>query len=434
MRVKSIFSSNDFEKKKINILSVENIGIALLCLYILLLYLNYVTSALATLQTIALYGSLGMALVMVVLVGKVRLNRYLVWYLVFSALGAVGALFSSSPSYSLGGVYLPVVVFAICFSLSVFINSESRIKLFMGCLVAGSVMLFLYLAVTGGLSTDGNRGGRLGDLLTGNANNFASVYMAAAFATVYMITNSKRLMTRLALGAAFIAQIYCLILSGGRKFFLLPFIVLYVMLLFKADKNGKKHMIINTVIGIVVMVTFYQLMMRVPFLYDNIGYRFESFYEYSVGNADTTDGSTLERELMRETAIKLWMEKPIFGHGLNMFSKLGGFGVYSHCNYTELLCNHGIVGTVYYYSFFAYLIITLIRKRVSRITGLFFIGVSVGTLFFDYGAVSYFLPISNFFVILSNIYLDVSKSENDAVANGNALNENNILPHGINQS
>ena len=69
---------------------------------------------------------------------------------------------------------------------------------------------------------------------------------------------------------------------------------------------------------------------------------------------------------MIKEGFVFWMEHPIFGGGEKYFgTRTSTIYGYSHCNYTELLCNAGIIGFgIYYFPIFSNFFCT-IRKKDS---------------------------------------------------------------------
>ena len=78
--------------------------------------------------------------------------------------------------------------------------------------------------------------------------------------------------------------------------------------------------------------------MNVDSLYSIIGHRMESLL---LGTSSVQDNSMIERELMREYAWQLFLQKPIIGNGAgtfrDFFVNISGKYLYSHNNHLELL-------------------------------------------------------------------------------------------------
>jgi O-antigen ligase len=61
------------------------------------------------------------------------------------------------------------------------------------------------------------------------------------------------------------------------------------------------------------------------------------------------ESSFLTRSNMIKEALSMWMDSPIWGNGNEAFRVQSGYGSYSHCNYTELLANYGLLGLTLFY-------------------------------------------------------------------------------------
>ena len=137
--------------------------------------------------------------------------------------------------------------------------------------------------------------------------------------------------------------VYALMLSAGRKYFIVPFIFLYVLLLMNQQSGFALNALKYTLLMGVLIFVLYSVIMRTPILYNAIGIRMEQLINSVVGKGPV-DTSSIVRSQMRSAAIKGWMKRPIFGYGFNTFQYLrspellnGASHGYSHCNYTELL-------------------------------------------------------------------------------------------------
>lgn len=384
-------------------LHIDSITTLLMCLYSIFVYVVYVNSALEAVHSIVLYAFFGMAIISSFVKMKIQINKYLIWYLGFVFLSMLSLLYTPRNN---GSIYDVIVVFCITFAMSSIMTSQRRMEIFMRCLIIGSVILMVNLIVTGQTDIDTDIGERLGSELTGNANVFACIYMVAACSSVYFIMSRPKLWQKAVYLLTLVLQMYALILSGGRKYPIVPLLVWFFIILLKTDKKGKKHIVVYSIIGITIAIVFYYLMINVSFLYESIGHRFESLVEYILGVSQTSDASTIEREQMRQKAFELWGEAPFFGHGYNAFSTIGGFGVYCHCNYLELLCNHGIVVFAYYYGFLIYLLWHIYRAKQNTLMRLFVGGMLIGLLIYDYGAISYNTPITHFFILMASIFIE----------------------------
>ncbi|MCE5199544.1 MAG: O-antigen ligase family protein [Armatimonadota bacterium] len=86
------------------------------------------------------------------------------------------------------------------------------------------------------------------------------------------------------------------------------------------------------------------------------------------------------RHAMIATGIDLWLKKPWFGYGFGQYARIAPYGTYSHCNYTELLSNTGLLGTLAYYLFPLMIGVYAIKlKRPQHVAALAIVGLSLLT-------------------------------------------------------
>jgi O-antigen ligase len=376
-----------------------------ICVYALSLYVGYVNSTLLRLQGLSLYAMVGLLLFAVLQKGYVRINSYLIWYGAFIVAAIISCLYSADRSNSFSALYGLVIVWIFAFALNTVVAERKHIEVFFVALIIGSAVLTVYLMATGQFESFDDTGSRFGEALTGNANIFASIYMIAAAVTAYFLFKQKSLRAKLPFIAALALQLYALTMSGGRKYFLFPFILLYVIAIQRKDRRQRTHFIRVSIISVLFAVMVYQLLMNNEFFYTSIGYRFEDLIEYTIGQSSEVEGGTIIREQMIAKGLELWRESPVFGHGLDAFASIGGFGVYAHNNYVEMLCNHGIFGFVFYYGFYLYMLYKLLKRKENDIMRQFLIGFILCLFVYDFGAISYDTLVTQFFLIFASVYM-----------------------------
>ena len=402
-----------------SLINVQNVGLALVCVYILTTFIASDVGISSKLKSIALVLMLGWALISVLLSWKRKefpLSGYTVWYLVFALFSFVGVLYSPNENFMEGAFYLVMVTFCVTFAITTFVNTKFSFKIFGYVYVVSAVMLvgMLYLkGMLSGTSTD-----RLGQDFMGNANTFAWMMMLATMFAMWLLVYESRndsfklkflnklyLLVKLALVGAIFVCLYALILSGGRKFFVLPFLFLYILLVLRKDKRGKTHFRLYTIVAIVFIAVAYVLIMNVEVFYNAIGVRIEKFISGLLEGGDT--GASAEiRKQMREYAFEMWAGSPIFGYGFDSFKyynvSLSGHFYYSHCNYTELLFSGGIILFVVYYGFIIYILKkAFCAKNIDCKYRAFSIATIICTLLFDFLGISLNVTIMHTFIALA---------------------------------
>lgn len=153
--------------------------------------------------------------------------------------------------------------------------------------------------------------------------------------------------------SAFFAVLTILTGSRGSIIQLLILFVLIVIL----DKNLFR-MLTKIIIFLVAATIVILIIRNVPILYENIWLRFGDLFSTITGE-EMEDASTQGREYYKEIAWNMFLERPILGWGLDGFTCYlidnpiyNGYyieAVYSHCNFSELMANLGIVGLLVWY-------------------------------------------------------------------------------------
>lgn len=191
----------------------------------------------------------------------------------------------------------------------------------------------------------------VGDYLV-NANTFGQIPIGIACFLLFWAKKKK--WKNFFLISAVIILLTVSLLSGSRKT-LLSIIIYIIFIAFYEYPSDSAEKTIGKILGITaIFVIAYICIFNIDVLYDTIGSRMETLFDFLDGN-DTSDDSAKTRMMMMENAFEMFKNKPFFGYGLNTFSWLTKFNTYSHNNYVELLANLGFVGfSVYYIPLFVY--------------------------------------------------------------------------------
>jgi O-antigen ligase len=115
---------------------------------------------------------------------------------------------------------------------------------------------------------------------------------------------------------------------------------------------------------------------------------------------NVADTGLAKRGGMLEDAVRLWLQRPFTGWGLDQFRNVSGWNTYAHNNYVELLADQGLVGcflyVMVYISTLVSLLRSLVRSRDSWLSADAFwaMVVVIVALGWDVGAVSYYDRLS----------------------------------------
>ncbi len=200
--------------------------------------------------------------------------------------------------------------------------------------LAASVALF-------GISSDGDR------LSTGgNANQFGAIVVGVCCFLIYFA--KKEAWRNWFVDVLIVLLTVCALMSGSRGGLAVLGIYAIMFLWFEyPPKNPLK--IVGVVVGILLLAGLALFcVMKIDFLYNSIGVRLESLFDYWMGRA-TSEASAASRSNMKLLAADMFSQRPWLGFGMNNFKHATYYGTYSHSNFYELASCLGLVGLATYY-------------------------------------------------------------------------------------
>ena len=397
--------------------SMNTIGLFLFSIYIFVSYIANDVLLPSIVNSYVLFLFLGYSVLHVLVKRKLKINSTIIWLILFMVFSLLSMLYSPEKSVFSSSFYYLIVNFILVLFLAQYVYTIQSIERIGWIYTISAFSLVFFLVITGNIF-DTSTTGRLGQELLGNANIFATMLMTSSIYTIWLLTyqNSKKA-SKLVLLLCLISEYLGMFLSGGRKYIVVPLIFLYILLLFKQDKNGRKHIIKYTLIILAIMVIIWNLIMNVPVFYEIIGSRMESFFAFLSGDISHADGSSKIRSQMIEMGMQKWLSSPIWGYGFDSFKyynqAITGHFYYSHNNFVELLYNTGIIGFILYYWYYAKLgfIAWQAKDSVSLNVRAFIVAMVVSMLCYEYGAINYTSTATMIMFNLSSIMLTVDDKE-----------------------
>lgn len=340
------------------------------------------------------WGSIGIFLLVFFAEYRGRLTieyNFTLWVLGFAGICAVSyfwAVDRDSVVYLLKGTVVNVVMWLLLRSS---VRSEEDVTRILKLLLLATVICVVWLLLTNkeileqSVGQD-ELGERLGSESKWNANSIGMMAATGMLIALYLRKNTENRLTRWVYLVVVPLMIFVALLSGSRKALVMT-LMGFCGFVFLTSKGKRLRAIV--IVALAVLGLYY-LVMEVPFFYSIIGMRVEGFVASLTGVGEV-DSSTRVREELRMDAMRVWREYPLFGCGLHCYQKIGAVkpGIYSHNNYTELLANLGIVGTVIYYSAHLYCLIGLLKIKKKDLLVWLLLIVLLIQLVMDYGCVSY---------------------------------------------
>lgn len=335
----------------------------------------------------------------------IRKNSLLLWLIpIYIIYFIYGFLFLQKGQFNWDTLlYRMVESIALYYASTGILKKRKIDNLILPFIVAGIISAIYLLTLESSLILLG--GVRIGDSLSGNVNtvgyNFGLISVLLMW--WYCQKHSRIKLILLILFSA-------LMLVTGSKKVLIVLVVDIAVLFFYERKRLSGWLKLLVVLAIGLYVLF-----NVPYFYEIIGIRIEGMIMTMFGNASSSmySYSTDVRNEMIAEAFKVFSNKPIFGGGWNNFYASTNFGYeYSHCNYTELLCSFGIIGTVFYYSRHVYNIKVALKRLKNQEcinSTILALALVVVVLFLDWAVVTFssqcvwYLPIILSSAILNEI-------------------------------
>jgi len=237
---------------------------------------------------------------------------------------------------------------------------------------------------------DMGAGGRASGF-TGNANALAMTLCLAAI-TIWA-SPEKLPHWMLILAGAFLA--YAVYYTGSRKTLVVLSIAICLVTMRQTKPASRWFCIVFT-----VLLTIAIFCVAGPKIWKSAGSINTVVRMERLLGGGTGEEETIRFEMMAE-AIQIWIKSPLIGHGAAQFNVISGYGSYSHCNYTELLANLGIIGFVLYYAFHGLLFYRAFgewrcHRSYSQLSAIVLL---ILLLVLDVGMVTYYITKVNWLIL-----------------------------------
>lgn len=330
--------------------------------------------------------------------------QYLLWYGLFTILVVL------SYFYTINVINASYAIIRVVFGflLGILVSDLVKTELDFYMLASGIIYGGLFAGV--GVFILENRYiglTRLGPSSVGSSPALAAIMLVSFSCSIWHIMQyEKGRWLHLIYSVIFYAMI---ILSGSRRSMLLaPFILLLLILMNNKIKIGKKTIVFIMILCTGIFFVIYSLSNET--LYKLIGSRLESmFISFHVRSDFLIDDSMRLRQIMKDFAMDLFSQRPIWGYGAHgfayMFNQSFGLLLYSHNGFVEILSCYGIVGFVLFYRIF----LNIFYKGIKQ----FFHGSLHSQMLFVYATVSFISEIytmaflAPYVIVMLTAYLSI---------------------------
>lgn len=340
-------------------------------------------------------------------------NYYLLWVLLVISFLFISIIWAANEEWAIGRFKRVLLITIFCVYVSFLVKNKRDFNTILKIFVLTRVLVALYILVILDFSTLGEMrigAGSLGD--EWNANTIGMNLALATFSLFFILKteNTIRKHTKIYYYVCMLLFSFIIVFTGSRKsLFILIFSIGFFSFLIREKGKVARFSLVAMMLALVIYLS-----LNIPIFYNIIGSRIEGLLS-SVTGQGVVDKSTDTRLLMIDTGFKFFLEKPLFGHGIDSFRQLyynitGDFR-YSHNNYIELLVSIGVVGTFIYY--LGLIMVMLKSYKRDNVYAVFSLALIVTFLIIDYGLVSYTSTYIQFFICLTFISLFIiQKNEN----------------------
>ena len=248
---------------------------------------------------------------------------------------------------------------------------------------------------------------RIGESGTGNVNSVAlyfGILSIGIFVKAFLEKNKKYMLL-------YILIVAFMLLTGSKKA-----IIIILMTIVLAFMIKNRYNFIRYIELAIVLLVMFAIVFTNKYFYNIVGYRIEDFFVQLTTEDTTTVASysTEERGKMLKKFPELFIQSPIVGNGWGYFTRYGGFGVYSHCNYTEMLMTFGIFGTGLYYLMYLITLIKYIKLKGSTLQRIIPLISILAILVCDATSISFNSSEIYYVVLFMAVYqLSILKKEKD---------------------
>lgn len=349
---------------------------------------------------------------------KIKLTYYKMWVFTFVMVCFLSFFIATDKIASLNQLKTIIILNCIYFILEEKLISKYFLERILLFLVCGLAITLLYILFNIDLNLF--QLAQVGKAETGvwNGNDVALKAVSMVPLVLYFFQKERSLVKKIIFLVIFLLSIKVILMTGSRKGILM---LIFGISGFITLRNPKK-ILKNGIIGVILVIIGFITIMKVPRLYELIGWRIDRMIAMFKGVGEV-DSSALLRKTYINIGKKVFWDSPVLGHGVANFSLINlkntGRYTYSHNNFIEILVGLGMVGFISYYWFYFYLMKKyfkrLFKGKNSFLTNVLFINF---ILYFGmhYGFVSYYDFIQGMVILLLYSSLKLDNYENKKIS------------------
>lgn len=333
--------------------------------------------------------------------GRILLKRlsFFSWLFSFVVWCVISLAWSLSVSTGMGVVKSFVIFSTVLLLIQCSLLLGYQIDTLLRCYLIATLINAIYVTVTIDMAALGEvqLGGQMLEGWNGNGIGFMT---AQGFLIgYYLFKTTKNKHDKCFLFLCVIVFTVMTLYTGSRTAFimLLAELVLYYWL------SHPTKVVRNVMVSALVLIGAFYLVINVEVFYNVLGSRLEGLFALFGGEGEIDSSANL-RDLFIENGKRWFSERPILGYGINNYKVLNqeatGRFTYAHNTFIELAVDLGVVGLVWYYSAYAYLIAKLVKLIKRGPIYIFLLSALIASFASQYGTVKYYDFYQNMLILL----------------------------------
>ena len=300
--------------------------------------------------------------------GRFRLDWFIIPFILFCVYSLISYALTR---YEFSTARRIILLYALCFFIYEFVLNTASFRFAAISFVLGAFLLAGLILVENFDALLSLDFGRLGGSF-GNENAVGQIFMfAILFLGYFSLIEKKHAISNLILILFLLGFVF---LTGSRGALLLSITILLVTA-FLAFK-GKKKIVFFAFL--VVLILFLVLLLQLP-SFESLKSRLSNVL-VSVFTGGEGDSDANGRFFMIQEGLYLWLQAPLFGHGIGAFRYITNFDVYAHASIADSLCNFGLFGFGIWF-IPAFYMLFICRNKCWALAVVFLVGFLLPGLF-----------------------------------------------------
>lgn len=331
-----------------------------------------------------------------------RFDAYTFLYMIFIAYVLLTGLWAKSPSSTITSARTLFRTFICAYLVYLYFVNENDISRLLRILMWTGYVVAIYSLIFYGVDELLKAGLDSSLRVDNEFSNVNSIGMCCAFSC--MVQANEFFEKRNRWTCLFLIPVIIVIAATqSRKALVFMIIGIFSPFIIKNQNESSSKKVLKILFGCVATFLIVYALFQLE-VFSGIKERMDGLINSFTGDGKV-DSSALTREKMIEIGWNTFLEHPIGGIGMSnsyfITQEYLGWQTYLHNNFVELLSCGGIFAFIFYYAIYAYLFYNLWKyRKADKKQAMFFAIWLLIMLVLDYGNVSYYSKLQNFYLMI----------------------------------